>query len=201
MLHRHRIPATGSDETHWTSWAEDLGAHVHTVTIGGIEAITSTSFGPDTHAHAIVHPQGVGVGTTSLPYYDHPDDGSGAIVPAAVQILNRVRCERWHGVDDDWTLGDWANAFQGEAGELGNVVKKMRRHALGVATTYNTPELDELRARFAEEVADVRLYLDLLCWKAGVSDADLDTALIAKFNQVSLIQGWGDLLVPEADPS
>jgi hypothetical protein len=116
-------------------------------------------------------------------------------VPLSIQVLNRVRCDRWHGPDDDWTLGDWSNAFQGEAGELGNVVKKMRRHALGVATAYNTPELDELRARFAEEAADVRLYLDLLCWKAGVTDELLDEALIAKFNLVSRAQGWEDLTI------
>ena len=121
-----------------------------------------------------------------------------AIVPATVQALNRIRCDRWHPpTDDDWTLGDWSNAFMGEAGELANVVKKLRRHASGAAQAYNTPSVQALRDSFAEEVADVRLYLDLLCWKAGVDDAALDEALIAKFDRVSIAQGWTDLVIGE----
>lgn len=131
-----------------------------------------------------------------------------AIVPDAVQQMNRVRCDRWHPPgDNDWNLADWSNAFMGEAGELANVVKKLRRHFAGHATGYNTPDQETLRQRFLEEVADVRLYLDLLCWKAGVNDQELEDALLAKFNSVSVAQGWDDLLatptcvVDPADPA
>lgn len=118
------------------------------------------------------------------------------ILPEHIRTMNRLRCNRWHPpTGDDWTLGDWSNAVCGEVGELANVVKKLRRHESGHATGYNTPDVDELRAAFAEEVADVLLYLDLLTWKAGVTPDDLADALIDKFDRVSLAQGWSDLTV------
>ena len=116
------------------------------------------------------------------------------IIPAELRELNRKRCNRWHDpLADDWTLGDWGNAFGGEAGELQNVVKKLRRHEAGASLAYNTPELGVLRDKFAEEVADVLLYLDLLCWKAGVTPDLLVVALREKFNLVSRAQGWDDM--------
>jgi NTP pyrophosphatase (non-canonical NTP hydrolase) len=116
------------------------------------------------------------------------------IIPAELRELNRERCNRWHDpMTDDWSLGDWGNAFGGEAGELQNVVKKLRRHEAGASLAYNTPELSVLRDKFAEEVADVLLYLDLLCWKAGVTPDLLVVALREKFNLVSRAQGWDDM--------
>jgi len=116
------------------------------------------------------------------------------IIPNELRSINQERCDRWHSAElDDWTLGDWSNAFMGEAGELANVVKKLRRRISGAATTYNTPARDVLLASFAEEVADVLLYLDLLCWKAGVAPDLLVGALRDKFNLVSQKQGWDDL--------
>ena len=117
-----------------------------------------------------------------------------AIIPNQLRVLNRLRCSRWHDpMTDDWTLGDWGNAFGGEAGELQNVVKKLRRHESGASLTYNTPERDALLAKFEEEVADVLLYLDLLCWKAGVSPNQVIRGLRDKFNLVSQAQGWDEL--------
>ena len=116
------------------------------------------------------------------------------IIPDSLREINQRRCDRWHPpTGDDWTLGDWGNAFGGEAGELQNVVKKMRRHEAGASQAYNTPEVDELTEDFAEEVADVLLYLDLLCWKAGLPPDVLELWLRIKFNEVSLAQGWTDL--------
>jgi NTP pyrophosphatase (non-canonical NTP hydrolase) len=94
---------------------------------------------------------------------------------------------------DDWTLGDWGNALAGEVGELCNVVKKLRRHEAGASLAYNTPEATELYAKFEEEVADVLLYLDLLCWKVGVSPNQLLRGLRDKFNLVSRAQGWDEM--------
>lgn len=116
------------------------------------------------------------------------------IIPDTLRAINQERCGRWHDPEtDNWTLGDWGNAFGGEAGELQNVVKKLRRHQSGASQAYNTPPTAELIESFAEEVADVLLYLDLLCWKAGMSPVLLEAALQIKFNAVSRAQGWGDL--------
>jgi NTP pyrophosphatase (non-canonical NTP hydrolase) len=116
------------------------------------------------------------------------------IIPDSLREINRRRCDQWHDAEtDSWTLGDWGNAFGGEAGELQNVVKKLRRHESGASQAYNTPEMEELQEKFAEEVADVLLYLDLLCWKAGASPESLLYALGQKFNLVSRAQGWDDL--------
>jgi len=72
-------------------------------------------------------------------------------------------------------------------------VKKLRRHETGASQAYNTPDVDALYRSFAEEVADVLLYLDLLCWKAGVAPSELVAALREKFNTVSRTQGWDDM--------
>lgn len=116
------------------------------------------------------------------------------IIPDSLRELNQRRCDRWHDAEtDNWTLGDWGNALAGEVGELCNVVKKLRRHESGASHAYNTPEVDELTEDFAEEVADVLLYLDLLCWKAGLDPEFLKLRLEEKFNHVSRAQGWDDL--------
>lgn len=129
--------------------------------------------------------------------YSRPD----VILPDALRQVNRIRCARWHPgyPADDWTLGDWGNAFAGEAGELCNVIKKLRRHEGGASTAYNTPELTELQEKAAEECADVLLYLDLLMWKAGVTPDVLLDALVDKFNRVSEAQDWPDLTVAVQD--
>lgn len=121
---------------------------------------------------------------------------SNIIIPEIVRAMNRTRANKWHPPEtDDWTLGDWSNAMCGEAGELANVVKKIRRHQSGASVQYNTPEMAELRAKAAEECADVLLYLDLLMWKAGLTPGELERALIEKFNAVSVAQGWDYLTV------
>lgn len=116
------------------------------------------------------------------------------IIPSSLRVLNRRRCDKWHDAEvDDWTLGDWGNAFGGEAGELQNVVKKIRRRTSGTSTAYNTPEMGPLQLKAAEECADVLLYLDLLMWKAGLTPAQLLGGLQDKSNLVSVAQGWDDL--------
>ena len=122
-------------------------------------------------------------------------DSRTVIIPDELRALNRQRCDRWHppGDGDDWTLGDWGNALAGEVGELCNVVKKLRRHQSGASQAYNTPPLQALQDHLMVEVADVLLYLDLLCWKAGVEPKLLREVVRAKFNTVSEAQGWDDL--------
>jgi NTP pyrophosphatase (non-canonical NTP hydrolase) len=115
---------------------------------------------------------------------------------AAMSAINRERAARWHpGYPDDqgWTGGDWGNALAGEVGELCNVVKKLRRHEARHSTSYNTPEVETLRASLVEEAADVMLYLDLLLGKYDITPGDLSVGLVEKFNRVSDAQGWDDL--------
>jgi NTP pyrophosphatase (non-canonical NTP hydrolase) len=110
-----------------------------------------------------------------------------------VSKANFSRCQRWHPGfprDDDWTFADWSNAVCGEAGELANVVKKVRRYQCGLIGELDPP-ISELMRMLAAEVADVFLYLDLLAAKAGI---DLPAAIRAKFNEVSVRQGFPERL-------
>lgn len=77
--------------------------------------------------------------------------------------------------DKEWTLPEWACATAGEVGELCNVIKKIHR---GDFTLQHANEKDLI----ADEAADVVIYLELLCQKAGV---DLGTAIVNKFNKSS----------------
>lgn len=90
----------------------------------------------------------------------------------------------------DWLLTQWANALQGENGELaelilvaaltksigtvGNEAKKLDRADFSM-----TPEL---RQKIANELADVATYLDILAYRCGIN---LGTAVVEKFNAVS----------------
>lgn len=110
-----------------------------------------------------------------------------------VTATNHARCERWHPGypgDDEWTIADWSNAMCGEAGELANVVKKLRRHECGLANA-GDPTPGELLTKAASEVADVFLYLNLLATKLGI---DMPAAIAAKFNEVSDRQGFPEQL-------
>lgn len=110
-----------------------------------------------------------------------------------VTASNRARCERWHPGfpnDDEWSTADWSNAMCGEAGELANVVKKLRRHECGLANN-GDPTPDELREKAADEIADVFLYLNLLAEKLGI---DMPAAIVDKFNRVSELQEFPERL-------
>lgn len=74
----------------------------------------------------------------------------------------------------DWSLLEWAGALAGEVGELANLLKKIKRGDL--------PNDIATRVEVAKEIADIQIYLDLLAFRAGI---DLDTATIAKFNEIS----------------
>jgi NTP pyrophosphatase (non-canonical NTP hydrolase) len=107
--------------------------------------------------------------------------------------VNRARATRWHPgfpEDNTWTGGDWSNAMQGEAGEAGNIVKKLRRLECGFTGVLDGswPELIE---RLGEELADTMIYLDLVATKYGV---DLPVAIVRKFNAVSELQGFPERL-------
>lgn len=109
-----------------------------------------------------------------------------------VSATNVSRTRRWHPgfPDDPWSLADWSNAMCGEAGEVANVVKKLRRHEFGHNGVLDG-DVDELNEQLADELADVFLYLDLLATRAGV---DLPRAIRRKFNVVSERQGFPERL-------
>lgn len=85
----------------------------------------------------------------------------------------------------DWSLNDWMTAVAGEAGDLANLLKKVRR---GDFT------LEEGRQDIADELADVAIYLDILAMRCGV---DLGRAIISKFNRTS--ERVGSNVVLDAD--
>jgi NTP pyrophosphatase (non-canonical NTP hydrolase) len=86
------------------------------------------------------------------------------------KIVGRFRDPAERDKYISWSLGDWANAMQGEAGELGNLIKKVRRGDF---------PLQDMRDEIGEEIADTILYLLVL---AHICQVDVDTAIIDKFN-------------------
>jgi NTP pyrophosphatase (non-canonical NTP hydrolase) len=118
----------------------------------------------------------------------------GHLTFAQVTEANTTRCNRWHPGfphDEAWTGADWSNAVCGEAGEMANVVKKLRRLETGTTPGPDDPPEAELRRMLADEIADVFTYLDLLATFYGV---DIQDAIAAKFNRVSERQGFPDRL-------
>ena len=110
---------------------------------------------------------------------------------ADLRVVNVTRCERWHGPESEpWSLADWSNALCGEAGELANVIKKIRRQETG-AVNQGDPEMGALKAMAGLELADVVIYADLLAKQLGV---DLASVVKAKFNKVSEKYGFPERL-------
>lgn len=110
--------------------------------------------------------------------------------------VNASRCNRWHqGFPhevDGWTGADWSNAMQGESGEAGNVVKKLRRLDFALPGNRDRDrDRDVLLAKLGEEMADTVIYLDLLATYYGV---DLPAAIIEKFNFISEREGFPERL-------
>jgi NTP pyrophosphatase (non-canonical NTP hydrolase) len=104
---------------------------------------------------------------------------------------NTTRCDRWHPPDTEPWLGvDWSNAMQSEAGEAGNIVKKLRRHETG-ARNEGDPSPAELLVELADEIADTAIYLDLLAAFYGI---DLADAIAAKFDRTSEKFGFPERL-------
>lgn len=112
---------------------------------------------------------------------------------------NYRRCRRWHPNfpnDGMWTSADWSNAVCGEAGEMANVVKKMRRVESGAPVGPDDPNYTELKRMLSDEIADVVIYADLLAAYYGI---DLGMAISRKFNEVSERQGFPERLEIEYD--
>jgi NTP pyrophosphatase (non-canonical NTP hydrolase) len=101
---------------------------------------------------------------------------------------NRERCEAPNGFNhklDSWSLSDWMTATAGELGEAANIIKKLNRVRDNIPGNAETP--DELRAKLADEIADVAIYLDLMAQAVGF---DLETIREAKFAKSSRKIGY-----------
>jgi hypothetical protein len=115
--------------------------------------------------------------------------------------LNKVnvqRCHRWHpdftDPDDEWSIADWSNAAVGEAGEMANYIKKLRRLDLQPTESCESAEREFLVQRALKELGDTVIYMDLLATKLGFS---LSHAVILAFNEVSNREGAPERLRPE----
>lgn len=80
-----------------------------------------------------------------------------------------------HDKIDDWSLSEWGCAIAGETGELCNVIKKIHRG------DFSLKDANE-KNLLSHEAADIVIYLDLLCQRAGL---DLREAIVDKYNKKS----------------
>lgn len=109
-----------------------------------------------------------------------------------VSEQNRLRGEQWHrGGLEEWSPADWSNAMAGEAGEVCNAVKKLRRLEDGIAQHGGPQTMEAAIGAIADEIADTYLYLDLLAQRLGI---DMAEAITSKFNRVSKREGFPQLL-------
>jgi len=111
-----------------------------------------------------------------------------------LRSVNLSRAERWHPgfpYDEEWTIADWANAMQGEAGEAGNIVKKIRRVDTNLTGRPSENDREQLVLKLAMEIADTIIYCDLLAAKEGI---DLWPVIVDKFNRASEEYGWPERL-------
>lgn len=109
------------------------------------------------------------VGNIVEAHYASPNDTPDILSELAAKSPLRSR-DSFHVPVESWSLPDWACALAGEVGELCNFVKK--QHLDGTDRT----------ADIAKEAADVLIYLDLFCNRAGIN---LSQATAQKFNEVS----------------
>lgn len=114
---------------------------------------------------------------------------------------NLERCTSPKGFNHpllSWSLSDWFTAVVGELGEAANVAKKLNRVRDGIPGNKKTPE--QLRADFADELADAFIYLDLLAQREGIV---LPDAVVSKFNRTSADIGypaWPELHALRPEP-
>ena len=110
-----------------------------------------------------------------------------------LRLMNVARAHESYPACHRWTPSDWMNALVGEVGETANMLKK-----LSIPESYTEAEIDALWYNLGGELADILIYLDLLCAKLNI---DLGAAVIQKFNEVSArpkVNSPRRLLMPSA---
>jgi NTP pyrophosphatase (non-canonical NTP hydrolase) len=106
------------------------------------------------------------------------------------------RCRRWHpeGIED-WSVNDWLCAMGGEAGEALNAGKKHRRILGKMQQHGNVPKsLEDATDKIMEELADTVIYAQLC---AARLNRKLQVAIVAKFNSISVREGFPERLALE----
>ena len=88
---------------------------------------------------------------------------------AELRIANVERQALYTGCED-WNTSDWYLSLVGETGELGNLLKKIRRG--------DDIDIKEV----GKEIADIVTYADILATHLGL---DLGECVREKFNEVS----------------
>lgn len=109
-----------------------------------------------------------------------------------VSRANGDRSHVWHGRGDPgsaWGVVDWSNAMAGEAGEVCNAVKKLRRIETSLVQKAGPQSREEAIEKIASEIGDTFLYLDLLAQHLGI---DIGKAICDTFNRVSVREGFPD---------
>jgi NTP pyrophosphatase (non-canonical NTP hydrolase) len=101
---------------------------------------------------------------------------------SVLRWANVKRCEESFHPLHDWTPAEWACALAGEAGEVCNAVKKLRRVADGTNTAKDPQTEAEAKKAIGAELADTVIYADLLAARLGL---DLSFEIECKFNEVS----------------
>ncbi len=83
-------------------------------------------------------------------------------------LFKNRRGEPAHSQSDgsDWSLAEWTNAVAGEVGEACNLAKKLQRGDFG---PFASPGYNATCGELAHELADVVIYADIACFRAGGS--------------------------------
>lgn len=110
-----------------------------------------------------------------------------------MQRINGERSDRWMAGTPGWTVLEVAGELCGEAGELANVCKKLRRSQMGVPG--NKLSDAELLTQARGELGDVLIVLMLVASKLGI---DLQSAVSEAFNAKSEQMGFPERFAERA---
>ncbi len=114
---------------------------------------------------------------------------NGKLTFEAVAKTNLERALIWHkGGLEEWSVSDWAVAVMGEAGEICDAIKKLRRIEEGVESKSKRQPLtkEEALKAIETEIGDTAVYLDLLAQRLGLS---LEDCIRNTFNRISEREG------------
>lgn len=107
---------------------------------------------------------------------------------------NMERCFEWHAGAEPWSIADSTNAVAGEAGELSNKAKKIRRlETFTNAHRKYEGDINQLRRAAAEEAADVFIYLQIALYHLAAPETvgfNLYDEVAMKFNATSVEFGF-----------
>lgn len=115
---------------------------------------------------------------------------NGKLTFAAVSQVNLERAYEWHkGGLEEWSVSDWGVAMAGEAGEVCDAIKKLRRiECLIESNNLKQPrDKDRAIAQIAQEIGDTFIYLDLLAQRLSLN---IEDCIRDTFNRISEREGF-----------